>query len=293
MEMGESTLERKWNFAPLRPSYHVCRAKVKQNKGNIFRCRRDMPVVKRGRKLTCSPGERPKALTSAESWCSLLSLLLRGALSPPRALRYNYFPLLCCHSFFRIQQRVLGAWMKIFITCCLVWREKIGVIWGRYCLLKRIDLKAVINVAINNILILKLCYYKITVFVLKKETIWRFHFLLVRALQSSHISHTPLDDRQVGNLFVFMNIVCEWKLPWQSQLCKKQKNPKTKMELGGHEEVCLMLVPPMNFWTLEPAMKPHPGHYYLLTMATRPPAHSTLKGANPFSSHLSSCAQRA
>lgn len=56
------------------------------------------------------------------------------------------------------------------------------------------------------------------------------------------------------------------------------------MELAGHEEVCLMLIPSMNFWTFEPAMKAHPNLYFLPTMATKPSASVlfTLKEDNLF-----------
>lgn len=56
----------------------------------------------------------------------------------------------------------------------------------------------------------------------------------------------------------------------------------TKMDSEDHEKVCFVLIPPMNFWTFKPGVKPHHELWFLLIMTTRPSAIFILKGANLF-----------
>lgn len=51
---------------------------------------------------------------------------------------------------------------------------------------------------------------------------------------------------------------------------------ETRMELKDHRRGCSMLVP---LWTFEPTVRPHPGHYLFLTMATSPSVFFILKKA--------------
>lgn len=55
-----------------------------------------------------------------------------------------------------------------------------------------------------------------------------------------------------------------------------------KMKVGSHKEVCLILIPIWNFWTFEPAVKPHQELQFFLMIATRPSALFTLNAANLF-----------
>lgn len=72
---------------------------------------------------------------------------------------------------------------------------------------------------------------------------------------------TPLN----GN--VMIELLMSRELKWSWKVMKK---------------IWLMFIPPMNFWTFEPAMKPHQELCFLLTMATASSAIFALKGANRF-----------